>query len=280
MQTDQFWERALMISEGSMSPTIKWKTLAQQEFIIPPKDEQRRIADILWAADKAILKYEDLLTGIKLDKRILIKEAYLSSKITFTALGNYSGLVTSGSRGWAQYYASEGSVFVRVTNLTREIAEIDVRDLEFVQLPQETEGTRTRVAAGDILISITADLGRVAVVPPDFPEAYVNQHVALVRLQPDIQDPYFIAYYLLSPEGQKQFLAFNDAGTKAGMNLQNVRRLRIPYADPDHQKRFVRLFRNLDSQISQIQEHSIKLVQLKRNLLLLLSSDSNLRCTF
>src|SRR5947209_52398 len=54
MQTDQFWERALMISEGSMSPTIKWKTLAQQEFLIPPKDEQRRIADILWAVDKTI----------------------------------------------------------------------------------------------------------------------------------------------------------------------------------------------------------------------------------
>jgi type I restriction enzyme, S subunit len=53
MQTDQFWERALMISEGSMSPTIKWKILAQQKFVIPPKDEQQRIADILWALDEA-----------------------------------------------------------------------------------------------------------------------------------------------------------------------------------------------------------------------------------
>jgi type I restriction enzyme S subunit len=51
MQSEVFFERALSISVGSLSPTINWKTLAAQEFVIPPKNEQRRIADILWAAE-------------------------------------------------------------------------------------------------------------------------------------------------------------------------------------------------------------------------------------
>ena len=66
MQTDQFWERAIMISEGSMSPTIKWKTLARQEFALPPLDEQRRIAEILWAADEALVAAEGVHAASKL----------------------------------------------------------------------------------------------------------------------------------------------------------------------------------------------------------------------
>lgn len=52
MQSDLFMQRAIDISVGSLSPTINWKTLRIQEFPLPPKDEQRRIADILWAADE------------------------------------------------------------------------------------------------------------------------------------------------------------------------------------------------------------------------------------
>jgi type I restriction enzyme S subunit len=63
IQNDTFFERALSISVGSLSPTINWKTLAKQEFLIPPKDEQRRIADILWAADDTIIKWEQVLQG-------------------------------------------------------------------------------------------------------------------------------------------------------------------------------------------------------------------------
>ena len=46
MQSEAFMERAIQISEGSLSPTIKWKTLAAQEFIIPAKEKQLRLAEI------------------------------------------------------------------------------------------------------------------------------------------------------------------------------------------------------------------------------------------
>ncbi len=54
MQSEVFFERALSISVGSLSPTINWRTLAAQEFVISPKNEQRRIAEMLWAADDYI----------------------------------------------------------------------------------------------------------------------------------------------------------------------------------------------------------------------------------
>ena len=47
MQSDMFMDRAVAISEGSLSPTIKWKTLAIQEFPLPPIERQKEILEVL-----------------------------------------------------------------------------------------------------------------------------------------------------------------------------------------------------------------------------------------
>ena len=47
IQSDLFMDRAIEISVGSLSPTVNWKTLAAQEFALPPLDEQRRLLDVL-----------------------------------------------------------------------------------------------------------------------------------------------------------------------------------------------------------------------------------------
>ena len=57
MHSDLFMYRAVDISEGSLSPTIKWKIIAEEEFKLPPLDEQKRLADLLWSVDKVIEKY-------------------------------------------------------------------------------------------------------------------------------------------------------------------------------------------------------------------------------
>ncbi len=47
MQSDMFMDRAVAISEGSLSPTIKWKILAIQEFPLPPIERQKEILEVL-----------------------------------------------------------------------------------------------------------------------------------------------------------------------------------------------------------------------------------------
>lgn len=59
LQSDMFMERAIEISVGSLSPTINWKTLREQEFPLPPLDEQKRIAEILWAADEVVEQWTE-----------------------------------------------------------------------------------------------------------------------------------------------------------------------------------------------------------------------------
>jgi restriction endonuclease S subunit len=270
MQSDTFFDRALAISVGSLSPTINWKTLASQQFAIPSKDEQRRIANILWGVDEVVLRSEDIIGSAIQLKKAILANINKSASPPLVEIGKYSEYVTSGSRGWAQYYSSQGSIFIRVTNLTREHTDIDLTDIQYVSPPDSAEGVRTRVEAGDILISITADLGRIGVVPEGFPEAYMNQHVALTRLNPKEMNPYFVAYYLLSAEGQKQFRTLNDAGAKAGMNLQNIRKLKVPQIDLSEQNELVGQVLLLDKNIRQTREHLEVQTKLKKKLISLL----------
>lgn len=54
VQTEGFYDHALKTSAGSLSPRTKWSALARYEFPLPPLNEQRRIAEILWAVEEAI----------------------------------------------------------------------------------------------------------------------------------------------------------------------------------------------------------------------------------
>ena len=155
----------------------------------------------------------------------------LPSDWSIKSIGELDPYITSGSRGWARFYAEagSGSPFIRITNLSRTRIYPDLQDLRFVRLiPGDPEATRTQLAEGDVLISITADIGIVGHVCATLPSpAYINQHIALVRFDRVKANPKFLAYYLASDGPQKNFRALTDAGAKAGMNLATVRALKI-----------------------------------------------------
>ncbi|MCR9454039.1 restriction endonuclease subunit S [Vibrio alginolyticus] len=142
-------------------------------------------------------------------------------------LGQFSPFVTSGSRGWASYYSEHGAPFVRITNMFRDSIYLDMENTRFVLLPPESsEGKRTSLQNGDILISITADIGICSYVDDCLPKpAYINQHIALVRIDNSRVNSKFVSYFLSSENVQKLFLGSADQGAKAGMNLNAIRKI-------------------------------------------------------
>lgn len=158
--------------------------------------------------------------------------------------------VTSGSRGWAEYYADDGDYFIRITNLRRESIRPDLTNLKYVALPSgSSEGQRTRLLAGDVLISITADLGTIGYIEETFDRpAYINQHIALVRLSGDV-DSKFVAYVLASKPYRDKFQKLNDAGAKAGLNLPTIRSLQIPVPPFAEQRRIAEILSTWDQAI-------------------------------
>ena len=133
--------------------------------------------------------------------------------------------LTSGSRGWADHYADDGALFIRIGNLTRNDIHLDLSDIQRVDVPEGTEGERTKVQAGDVLFSITAYLGSVAVVPEDLEVAYVSQHVALARLSVQSLLPRWVAYTTLSFFGKTYFESSGYGGTKSQLSLDDVKNI-------------------------------------------------------
>lgn len=76
MQSDIFMNRAVTISEGSLSPTIKWKTLAQQTFVIPSKIKQSNLLKLLKSADASIDAANSLLESAIQHKKALQNQIY------------------------------------------------------------------------------------------------------------------------------------------------------------------------------------------------------------
>lgn len=77
-------------------------------------------------------------------------------------------------------------------NLSRDSFELRMDNLQRVNLPDNVEGTRARVAENDLLFSITAEIGMLGLVPAGFGEAYINQHVGLIRFLKEAQTKYYL----------------------------------------------------------------------------------------
>ncbi len=73
MQSDMFMDRAVEISVGSLSPTINWKTMAVQEFALPPMEEQQRITDALDSLELLIVGLESAAAELNLVERAAIQ---------------------------------------------------------------------------------------------------------------------------------------------------------------------------------------------------------------
>ena len=146
---------------------------------------------------------------------------------TRATLDQLTEFITSGSRGWADYYAEQGSTFIRSQNINRDW--LDLSDIAYVNPPQNSEGARTKVKRDDLLLTITgANVGKAASVTIDLDDAYVSQHVALIRpIEPKLTS--FLHLFLTSVAGGRGQLNKEAYGAgKPGLNLQQVAAVPVP----------------------------------------------------
>lgn len=292
----QYWNLVDGVDQAIKGVTLNKEKLNKIAYIYPRSlKEQAQIATILSTIDKAIEQTEAIITkqqriktGLMQDllTRGIDKQGNIRSEDTHdfkdSPMGRIpvewnvntlsspliSEFITSGSRGWAKYYSVEGAKFLRIGNLTREHINLRYDDIVYVTLPDTSEGKRTSVKKGDILISITADLGIVGVIADNYGEAYVNQHIALVRPSNDIDNSSrFIAWFISSRYCQKQIEKINESGAKAGLNLPTLGSLLIPIPEKKEMNRISDLLDEIVENIVELQEILSKLQRTKTGLM-------------
>ena len=200
-----------------------------------PSDRQRAIADYLDTEtsriDALITKKRHMIELLEQRNQALIDEKIASSGAPLVAVRRVAPRITSGPRGWAQYASDYGTLFLRITNIDREDIRLNTSDTLFVNAPRTAESRRTEVRGGDVLVSITADIGSVGIVPDKLSGANVSQHVALVRPSLNIH-PKWLAYAIKSTASQIQLDAGQYGGTKTQLSLGDIAALRVPWPRP------------------------------------------------
>ncbi|MNS06029.1 EcoKI restriction-modification system protein HsdS [compost metagenome] len=295
LRTERVGAAAEMTSVGTKMPRTSWKHLSELEVFCPGFREQSKIAQILNTLDTAIHETEAIIAKLKAVKQGLLHDlltrgiaangelrppqaeaphlykpsplGWIPKEWDVVTLESVSKTVTSGSRDWARFYADSGALFVRIGNLTREHINFRYESTIYVRPPRNADGQRTRLESGDILISITADLGIVGVVPDGLGEAYINQHIALVRPDLDAVNSRFVGHYLAGPVAQTYISKLNDAGAKAGLNLPTIRGLVTAKPLRAEQDQIATRLDEIDNRIQNATTESAKLRELKAGLM-------------
>ena len=152
-------------------------------------------------------------------------------------LGILCELVTSGSRDWAKFYSDTGDMFLRMGNLSRNSFKLRLDKIQHVKIPRTTEGQRTSLQAGDLLFSITGEVGTLGLIPEGFGKAYINQHTAMIRFLMSERNRY-VPYLMLTDYAQKYYNG-NQHGIKNSFRLDSIAFMPIPLPPLAEQKRIV-----------------------------------------
>jgi type I restriction enzyme, S subunit len=144
-------------------------------------------------------------------------------------LGEVIRFVGSGAtpRGGKNSYQESGIALIRSMNVFD--LQFETQDLAFLSEDQAAELNRVTVEPADVLLNITgASVARCCIAPDQVLPARVNQHVLIIRTDPEKCDPYWLSYALASPYYKACLLnlagggATREALTKGGMKVFEV----------------------------------------------------------
>ena len=200
MQSDLFMERAKTISVGSLSPTINWRTLAKEEFALPPLDEQRRMANLLLAIEATSRALQDAhaaLTALRKSALVHSFEQLLADPAVRRVPVGQVGEVLLGRQRAPQHEDGPSMrTYLRAANVfDGYIDTADIKSMNF----SSSEYQRYSLQDGDILLnegnSSREVVGRSAIFRDEVPGACFQNTLVRFRPGPEVLTLYAHQYF-------------------------------------------------------------------------------------
>lgn len=250
-------------SEGTTNRVrLKETPFLALEIPLPPLPEQRRIV----ARVKGLLGKVEEARGLREEstKQLTAFDAsrggslftQLEAQHSTRSIAEISTHVTSGPRDWGSDYTENGWRFYRAQDL---MADGRISEQKKAFIDQSNDRPSARLEPGDLLLVITgATVGRCAHYQTENELGYISQHVALCRLDQTQIEPAFAHQVLLSPFGQEQLLGSRYGQGKPGLNLGQIRNLRLPVPPLAEQRRLLSLLDNHSEKRSALKELETK----------------------
>lgn len=279
MVSDRFMNRAVEISVGSLSPTINWTALKLEEFDLPPRDQQRCMADILWAADEAIVAWK-----ASLEQHVNAFKAFASSATMRglrneptreTAIGLMPaswrclrlGEVTAhsayGPRFPSSSYSPDGNAKqIRTTDFDRS-GGIDFIEVPTAKLDDETVRLH-RLRSGDFLLSRSGEYAGLTAVfsDPSDGRAYIPGAFLIRYRFNELLSAEYLMMLCDSEFGQKFVQPLATGSAQPNISGSAFSRLFIPVPPRDEQDAIVARVSELRRVGVRLAEHNQKMRKL------------------
>lgn len=267
LQSDLFMERAIQISVGSLSPTINWKTLARQEFALPPLAEQRRIAEVLWAVEDELAAVQQLATQAELLRKSMLVDTFSrleKDKSVKWVRVEQAGEVLMGRQRSPKYDKGiSPRPYLRVANVydgyidTSDVKEMDFSDEEFEQY---------RLVPGDILLNEGQSrelVGRSAIFDDDVPNCCFQN--TLVRFRPTKVSSGYAHRYFQFCLYTGRFVAVSKQTTSiAHLGVTRFAKMSFPLSRRSQENELIERLENVEQGIAAAAKRLEQIQQLKR----------------
>lgn len=265
LQSDMFMERAIEISVGSLSPTINWKTLRVQEFPLPPIDEQKRIAEILWAADETVEQwteaYRQAESALNSTRSQILQE--LSQTEACVSLKDVGRWVSGGtpSRSRSDFWNGDFP-WVSPKDMKQDV----ISDSEEKLTDTALNGRVTILPSESILIVV-----RGMILAHTFPVALTGREVTFNQdMKGIIPNSDFSAEFVFHwfKDNSTRILQATEESTHGTKRLATdvLYGMQIPKPSPAKQEMAVTAFETFRTKLAEISEHIVSSQQMLRSL--------------
>lgn len=271
MQSDLFFDRALSISVGSLSPTINWRALAKQEFELPPLDEQQRIADLLWSIERATRALDSLISTLRTVESSFTRQFVCDPAYPRTPLASIIHKIVAGKSLVGIHRPARETEF-GVLKVSAVGPGGFAASENKVLVDQGAFLPEFRVTAGDFLITrcnTAALVGRACIVADSAPNLMLSDKTLRFELDADkIQAPFLLAAMNSADvRTQIESQATGTGGAMKNLSQADFARLMVPDPSPARQTRVSALLERFRHTEAQLQNQRVGTTHLKSRIL-------------
>lgn len=264
IQNDDLFDFAVDKSAGSLSPRVKWENLKNYPFNLPPIEEQKKLATVLWSINDTLQAYQKLLneTDELVKSQFIEHSAIWEKSYNEHPLEEYLEMITYGFTN-PMPDSEDGPWKITAKDITCGIIDFNTaRKTEVEAFEQLTDKSKPKI--GDVLLTKDGTLGHTAIVNRE--NICINQSVALLRCNRKML-PEFLCCILQMPIYQHKLL--KDAGgvTIKHLYITRVNKMNVLVPDIETQSNWVQFLKQTDKSKAALQSSITSLQETKRCLL-------------
>lgn len=240
------------IANAAVVPILNKTQFSDIEILLPPLEEQRRIAATLNKVSDLIAKRRAQLDKLDLLVKARFVEMFGAEEERKT-LSDICSIITDGTHQPPKF-VTEGIPFLFVSNVVSNVITYETEKY----ISQETYNElikRTPIEPGDILLSTVGSYGHPAIVK-DKKKFLFQRHIAYLKPNHEMVYSEYLHSALLSCDVQRQIEEKVKGVAQKTLNLSEIKKISLPIPPMNTQRKFCKFVEQVNGGKSII-EHSL-----------------------